>query len=207
MTRIDDVRVLGLAAIYQQVILDEFGQWKDVLGRNPNRVRQAKYYKTFQRLFHILRKNKIRPEIYFRALSKWIKRSKRFPSLWPSLLTGATMLEIAKSYLRKQHLAHNRDRKAAGKAMRRSRLSEILSAVRQSCKVAEKVHKAYGLTATQILNSLSLSPYFLMTEEEYLKQLRNPTEEEKQAAKELSKRDDLLVGIIKAKKQFDYGQI
>ena len=75
----------------------------------------------------------------------------------------------------------------------------------QSCEIAAKVHKSYGLSQTQMFNSLSLSPYFLMTEEEYLRQLKNPTEEERKVAKELSKRDDLLAQIIQVKRGYSYG--
>jgi len=208
VTKLDDLRVLGLAAVYQQVVLDEFGEWKNVLRKNPKKVRKSKYYKTFQRLYHILRKNRIKPEIYFRALCKWIKQSKRFPSLWPSMLTGKTMLEIAKSYMRKQYLAHDHDGKAAGKAMKRSRLKEILSEVKQSCEIAERVHKAYSLNVIQICKVLSLSPFFLMTEERYLEDLlrhrRTPTLEERAIAKELMRRDDLFAQVIKIKKGYDY---
>ena len=203
----DDIRVLGLSFIYQRVCLDEFGEWKYVLGkdRSMEAKRKSKYYPTFLKLWHILKENKLDPEVYMRAIARWVKRSKRFPTLYPSLLTGKTMLEVVKSHLRKEHMKANQDRKAASKSLKRTRGDEILSEVRHSCEVVRRATRSFAFSKKQVFEAFrqSLSLHYLLTEDEYLDMVESLTEREKKVAKELINNGMLLESILKVKEPLE----
>ena len=136
-----------------------------------------------------------------RAIAKWIKRSKRFPSLWPSLLTGPTMLEVVLSHLRKEHLKSNMNKTVASQALQRTNRDEILSEVKQSKLFVRKAMKAFGYSRERVVEALgcSLSPYFLLTEQSYIFRVESLSGNERRIAQELARNGALLEAVVDIK--------
>lgn len=194
-----DIKILGLAITYQQVCQDEFGEFKQL----PKDITKWRWYKTFVKFREILKRYEIRPETYIRAIAKWVKRSGRFPSLYPNLLTGATMLEVVKSYIRKKHWNQDRRGEATAKALRVTFRDEVLSEVRHTCEIVKRAIKFHGFSKEQVIQAFgpSLSYYWLLTEEWFVDEVESLPECMQKVAQRLAKDAVLLADIIREKER------
>ena len=195
----DDIKILGLAITYQMVCQDEFGEYKVI----PKDITKWRWFKTFEKLRGILKEHGFRPEVYMRAIAKWVKRSKRFPTLYPNLLTGTTMLEVVKAHVRKLHLRHHRKGKATAKALRVTFRDEIMSEVRHTCEIIKRATKTYGFTREQVIQAFgsSLSPYWLLTEESYIDEVEELSEAHRKIEQRLARDAVLLDDILREKER------
>lgn len=191
------IQILGLAITYQMVCQDEFGEYKQL----PRDITKWRWFKTFRKLRRILKRYGYKPETYMRAIAQWVKRSGRFPTLYPNLLTGDTMLEVVKSYIRKKHWRNHRRGKATAQALRKSFRDKVLSEVRQTCEIVKRAKGFYGFSTQQIIEAFgsSLSYYWLLTEEDFVDEIESLPECMRKVAQRLSKDALLLADVIREK--------